>query len=121
MAIFSELSKKVQNMASIASEKAQEAASSAKTSVSILAEQREIEKNYKVIGEWFVSEHSEDAPEAVADVVASIAASKARIAELEAGRASRTEEVEASDEKVCPNCGVTSETPFCPQCGTPLK
>lgn len=120
MAIFSELSKKVQNMASIASEKAQEVAGSAKTSVSILAEQREIEKNYKVIGEWYVSEHSDDAPEAIADVVAAIASSKARIAELEAERAARTEE-ESVDEKVCPNCGVTSQTPFCPQCGTPLK
>ena len=121
MAIFSELSKKAKNVASIASEKAQVAASSAKTSVSILAEQREIDKNYKVIGEWYVSEHGENASDAVADVVASIAASKARIAELEAGRAARAEEESSSDEKVCPNCGVTSETPFCPQCGTPLK
>ena len=121
MAIFSELGKKAKTVASIASEKAQVAASSAKTSVSILTEQREIDKNYKVIGEWYFSEHSEDAPEAIADVVASIAASKARIAELVAERAARAEADNSSDEKVCPNCGVTSDTPFCPQCGTPLK
>ena len=87
MAFFEDLSRKVQDVAfaaaekgkevaAIASEKAQDAADTVKTNVAIAGEQRAIEKNYRAIGEWYVSE-------AVADIVAAIRASQAKIAALQ--------------------------------------
>ena len=94
MAFFEDLSRKVQDVAfaaaekgkevaAIASEKAQDAADTVKTNVAIAGEQRAIEKNYRAIGEWYVSELKGEAPEAVADIVAAIRASQARIAALQ--------------------------------------
>ena len=90
MAFFEDLSRKVQDVAfaaaekgkevaAIASEKAQDAADTVKTNVAIAGEQRAIEKNYRAIGEWYVSELKGEAPEAVAD----IRASQAKIAALQ--------------------------------------
>ena len=83
MAFFEDLSRKVQDVAfaaaekgkevaAIASEKAQDAADTVKTNVAIAGEQRAIEKNYRAIGEWYVSELKGEAPEAVADIVAAL-------------------------------------------------
>ncbi len=94
MSFFENLSKKVQNaafvaaekskeVAAVASEKAQDAAETVKTNVAIAGEQRAIEKNYRAIGEWYVSELKGEAPAAVADIVAAIRASQAKIAELQ--------------------------------------
>ena len=91
MAFFEDLSRKVQDVAfaaaekgkevaAIASEKAQDAADTVKTNVAIAGEQRAIEKNYRAIGEWYVSELK---GEAVADIVAAIRASQAKIAKLQ--------------------------------------
>ncbi len=94
MSFFENLSKKVQNaafvaaekskeVAAVASEKAQDAAETVKTNVAIAGEQRAIEKNYRAIGEWYVSELRGEAPAAVADIVAAIRTSQAKIAELQ--------------------------------------
>ena len=99
MAFFEDLSRKVQDVAfaaaekgkevaAIASEKAQDAADTVKTNVAIAGEQRAIEKNYRAIGEWYVSELKGEAPEAVADIVAAIRASQAKIAALQGEDAS---------------------------------
>lgn len=131
MAFFDELTKKVQDVAFLATEKAQEVAAvagekannvaeRAKTEYAITAEKRSIDKNYRAIGEWYLSTIDE-APEAVADIVAAIRASQAKIAELEASRPSKEEpvvEAEAVEVKVCPNCGETVSSKFCPKCGT---
>ena len=68
-------------------------------------------------------------PDAVKDVVAAVNASKARIAEMEAEKASKSaapaneqtkEEENAVSVKVCPVCGAASEDKFCPHCGAPM-
>lgn len=98
MAFFENLSRKVQDVAfaaaekgkevaAIASEKAQDAADTVKTNVAIAGEQRAIEKNYRAIGEWYVSTLEGDAPEAVADIVAAIKASQEKLAAYEAAKA----------------------------------
>ena len=105
MAFFDELTKKAQTYAGVAvdkakdlagaaSEKAKEVADSAKINMAILSEQRELDKNYKAIGEWFVAEYGEDIPDAVKDVVEAVNASKAKIAELEASKPQKDEEEE---------------------------
>lgn len=106
MAIWNDLTKKAQELAftagekarevaSVAADKAQSAADVAKTTVSIKNEQFSMEKNYRAIGEWYVSTLGDEVPAAVADVVAAIRASQAKIVELEAARDAAKADVEA--------------------------
>ena len=124
MAFFEELTKKAQAVASVAGEKAKDAAELAKINVAIAGEQRDIDKTYRTIGEWFVSEYEGEIPEAVKDLVEAVAASKARIAELEASKPGKDDaaytEAAPADMKACPICGAVSDSKFCPQCGAPM-
>ena len=135
MAFFEELGKKAQMYAEVAVEKtkdlagtvgnkAKAAADTAKTNMAILAEQREMEKNYKAIGEWFVAEYNGEIPDALKDVMAAIAASKERIAQLEADRGDSCqcddEPVVESELKICPACGMAASGNYCSECGAKL-
>ena len=133
MGIFNDISKKAQeyagiavdkakDLAEVAADKAKDLSDTAKINVAIMNEQRELEKNYRAIGEWFVSEHQGDIPDAVKDVVDAITASKERIAQLEADRPQTGSPVEESEVtfKVCPVCGAASDSKFCPHCGAPM-
>ena len=114
---------KAKDLAGIAVDKAKSATDAAKLNMAILTEQRELEKNYRAIGEWFISEYIGETPDAVKDVVAAVNASKARIAELEAEKAAKSEpavEEETVSVKVCPVCGAAREDKFCPHCGAPM-
>ena len=113
---------KAKDLAEAAGEKAKAAAESAKISVAIMMEQRELDKNYKAIGEWFVAEYAQEIPDAVKDVVEAVNASKSRIAELEASKPQKDEPIvdEEPAEKVCPVCGVASSGKYCPECGAPM-
>ena len=81
---------KAKDLAEVAADKAKNATDTAKLNMAILTEQRELEKNYRAIGEWFISEYTGEIPDAVKDVVAAVNASKARIAEMEAEKASKS-------------------------------
>ena len=133
MGIFNDISKKAQeyagiavdkakDLAEVAADKAKDLSDTAKINVAIMNEQRELEKNYRAIGEWFVSEYQGDIPDAVKDVVDAITASKERIAQLEANRPQKDSPVEESEVtfKVCPVCGAASDSKFCPHCGAPM-
>ena len=134
MGIFNDISKKAQeyagiavdkakDLAEVAADKAKDLSDTAKINVAIMNEQRELEKNYRAIGEWFVSEHQGDIPDAVKDVVDAITASKERIAQLEASKPQKDEPAaEEADVtfKVCPVCGAASDSKFCPHCGAPM-
>mgnify|MGYP003103248131 FL=1 len=120
---------KARDLAEAAADKAKSATDAAKLNMAILTEQRELEKNYRAIGEWFISEYTGEIPDAVKDVVAAVNASKARIAEMEAEKASKSaapaneqtkEDENAVSVKVCPVCGAASEDKFCPHCGAPM-
>ena len=116
---------KAKDLAGTATEMAKAAIDTAKMNMEILSEQREIEKNYRAIGEWFVSEFQGEVPDAVKDVVAAVNASKEKIAHLEASKKKETaqeaEPVEKSDDaKTCSVCGTVSASNFCPHCGAPM-
>ena len=116
---------KAKDLAGTATEMAKAAIDTAKMNMEILSEQREIEKNYRAIGEWFVSEFQGEVPDAVKDVVAAVSASKEKIAHLEASKKKETaqeaEPVEKSDDaKTCSVCGTVSDSNFCPHCGAPM-
>ncbi len=114
---------KAKAAAATAGEKAKVAAESARISGAILTEKRELDKSYRAIGQWYVSEAGDEIPEAISDVVAAAKASLEKIAELQASRdAAETEEAQAPEEegKVCPVCGKISDSKFCPHCGAPM-
>ena len=131
MAFFDELSKKVKDVAAVAADtakdaadKAKDAAEVAKINVAIAGEQREMDKTFRAIGEWFVNEYEGEIPDAVRDLVEAVAAGKAKIAELEASKPVKEEapapEEEAPAGKKCPICGAESDSKFCPKCGAPM-
>ena len=55
-------------------------------------------------------------------MVETVAASKAKIAELEASKPTKEEPVAeaAPAAKKCPICGAESDSKFCPKCGAPM-
>jgi len=121
MAFFDDLSKKVKGAAAVASDKAKDAAELTKISVAIAGEQRTIDKNYRAIGEWYVNEYEGEIPDAIREIVEAVAASKAKIAELEASKPAKSEApAAAAAAKICPVCGAQAESKFCPQCGAPM-
>ena len=130
MAFFDELTKKAKDVAAVAADKAKDAADKAKDAaevakinVAIAGEQREMDKHFRAIGEWFVNEYSGEIAEAVKDLVEAVAASKEKIAELEASKPGKDEpaaEEPKSALKTCPICGAQSDSKFCPQCGAPM-
>ena len=93
MSFFENISEKAKLYANIAAEKAKDVAEAAadkardvketaQLTMAIKTEQREMDKNYRAIGQWFVSEYSGEIPDAVKDVVAAIETSRAKIAEM---------------------------------------
>lgn len=121
---FDELTRKAKTVANKAADRTKDAAELVKLNVAISGEQKEIDKNYRAIGEWFVSEYEGEIPDAVREAVEAVNASKAKIAELEASKPVKEEPAEAEEEapagKKCPICGTESDSKFCPQCGAPM-
>ena len=137
MAFFEDLTRKAKDAAIVAADKAKDVAAAAadkarettektKISVAIAGEQREIEKNYRMIGEWFINEYEGELPEGVQELAEAVAAAKARIAELEAQKnAVKADSAGAAADaipgvKPCPVCGAESDSKFCPTCGAPM-
>ena len=124
MAFFDDLTKMAKDVATVAADKTKDAAEQVKLSVAIAGEQKEIDKNYRTIGEWFVNEYEGEIPDAVRELVDAVTASKAKIAELEASKPRKDDgaEVEAAApaQKICPICGAASDSKFCPHCGAPM-
>ena len=82
MAFLDDLTKKAKDVAAVAADKAKDAAELTRITVAIAGEQREMDKNYRAIGEWFVNEYEGEIPDAVRDLVEAVVTSKAKIAEL---------------------------------------
>ena len=75
---------KAKDVAELAADKAKDMKETAQIRMAIKSEERELEKNYCAIGQWFCAEYTGDMPDAVKDVVAAVEAGRAKIAELEA-------------------------------------
>ena len=86
---------KAKDVAAVASEKAKDTAELAKINMAIAGEQRNIEKNYRAIGEWFVTQYTGEIPDDVKPLADAIAAAKVKIAELEASKPSKDKDIVA--------------------------
>ena len=121
---FDELTRKTKDVATKVADRAKDAAELVKLNVAIAGEQKEIDKNFRAIGEWFVSEYEGEIPDAVREAVEAVNAGKAKIAELEASKPVKEEPAGEAEEapagKKCPICGAESDSKFCPQCGAPM-
>ena len=118
---FDNLTKKAKDFAALAADKTKDAADQVKINVAIAGEQREIDKNYRTIGEWFVNEYEGEIPDAVRELVEAVAASKAKIAELEASKEKEEDVIVVEPAlKACSVCGFQADSKFCPQCGAPM-
>ena len=121
---FDELTRKAKDVANKAADRTKDAAELVKLNVAISGEQKEIDKNYRAIGEWFVSEYEGEIPDAVREAVEAVNAGKAKIAELEASKPVKEEPAGEAEEapagKKCPISGAESDSKFCPQCGAPM-
>lgn len=130
MGLFENLSKKVQDaafvaadkaqeVAAVAGEKAQEVADRAKTEYAIAKEKHSLDKNFRAVGEWYLSTLDGEVPEAVADIVEAIRDSQMKIEALEAARGAKGDaDDEAADVRYCPTCGEIVTGRFCSACGT---
>ncbi len=117
------ITQNAKDMASVAADKARDAAELVKINIAIAGEQRAMDKKCRAIGEWFVAEYVGEIPDAVRDLVEDVKASKAKIAELESSKPAKAEAEAAAapaGQKICPICGAASDSKFCPQCGAPM-
>lgn len=117
---------KAKDVAEVAADKAKDVKETAQLTMAIKTEQRELDKNYRAIGQWFASEYEGEVPDAIKDVMAAIEASRAKIEEMEAALAEKPHtEIEITIEKdgetpelkTCPVCGTATNSRFCPECG----
>lgn len=118
---------KAKDVAFLAADKAKDVAKLTRISVAIAGEQRELDKTYRTIGEWYVNEYEGEISDSVRELVEAAVAAKARIAELEASKPAKTEEpeeaapvTEETPQRTCPICGAASDSKFCPHCGAPM-
>lgn len=78
---------KARDVADFAVDKARDVKNLAKLNLEISSEQRDLDKNYRSIGQWYVSEFRGEAPDAIRDVLAAIQQNKAKLADLEQQKA----------------------------------
>ena len=117
MAFFEELGRKAKDVAAVAADKAKDMAAVAADKARETTELTKL--SVAIDGEL---------PEGVSELAAAVAASKAKIAELEEQKTAVKSEsaVEAEGAvvepaaKVCPVCGAESDSKFCPKCGAPM-
>ncbi|WP_409969014.1 zinc ribbon domain-containing protein [Bengtsoniella intestinalis] len=122
MAFFEDFGKKAKDLAYAGASKAKDAADVAKINVDIAGEQREMDKQYKTIGQWFVKEYEGDLTDEVRVMVEAVNACQMRIQALEDSKGLKTEEpIVAESGLVCPLCQEKGTGKFCAKCGAPME
>ena len=128
MAFLKDFSKTLSSVAQTTATKTKELAGTAKINLAIAAEEREINKHFTALGEWYYETNNANPDPAVAETFAAIEACYAKIEQLKAtDAASSPQNAEAEPETVveieitCPSCGESTTGAFCSACGKKLE
>ena len=119
MAILDNLGKKLTEVTQTTMQVSKGLMDSAKTALAISAEEREIEKAYRSLGQWYYATKGEN-PEEAGEYIDIVDTSLRKIREIrEEAEAARTVETPVSALFACPACGAQIEqgSQFCPICG----
>lgn len=119
MDILNDLSKKLTSMAQSTVQASKDLAENAKVALAVSAEEREIEKAYRALGQWYYAtrgQETEEAQEFIDIVETSLRKIRVIREESEAARAAANQPTPLI---ACPACGaeIEQDTKFCPACG----
>ena len=107
MPILNDLSKKLSEVAQTTVQVSKELAGSAKATLAISAEEREIEKAYRALGQWYYSTKGEN-PEEAAEFIETVDTSLRKIREIrQEAEAAKTAASQPVPMIACPACGNT--------------
>ena len=110
MPILNDLSKKLSEVAQTTVQVSKELAGSAKATLAISAEEREIEKAYRALGQWYYSTKGEN-PEEAAEFIETVDTSLRKIREIrQEAEAAKTAASQPVPMIACPACGTMMES-----------
>jgi len=128
MTFFQELSKTLSSVAQTTANKTKELAGNAKTNLAIAAEEREINKHFIALGEWYYESNGANPDPAVAETLAAIEACYSKIEQLNAAaeaevnlNADVVAFADAEEGQACPSCGAIVNGAFCASCGQKIE
>lgn len=116
MAFFDDISKKISKATQTVAQKTKDVTGVAKLNISILDEEKKINKAYAEIGKIYVEKFADNADESLVELIASVKAAEAKIAEY------KEQIKEIKGVMVCEKCGaeVAANTAFCTACGNAM-
>lgn len=128
MTFLKDFSKTISSVAQTTANKTKELAGTAKINLAIAAEEREINKHFTALGEWYYETNNANPDPAVAETFAAIEACYAKIEQLketDVAASSQTSEAESEAvveiEITCPSCGQPATGAFCSTCGQKIE
>ena len=116
MAFFDDISKKITKATQTVAQKTKDVTGVAKLNISILEEEKKINKAYAEIGKLYVEKFADNADESMAEFIATVKGAEDKISEY------KEQIKEIKGVQVCEKCGaeVAANTAFCTACGNAM-
>ena len=116
MAFFDDISKKISKATQTVAQKTKDVTGVAKLNLSILEEEKKINKTYAEIGKLYVEKFADNADESMKELIATVKGAEDKISEY------KEQIKEIKGVMVCEKCGaeVAANTAFCTACGNAM-
>ena len=116
MAFFDDISKKISKATQTVAQKTKDVTGVAKLNLSILEEEKKINKTYAEIGKLYVEKFADTADESLVELIATVKGAEDKISEY------KEQIKEIKGVMVCEKCGaeVAANTAFCTACGNAM-